>query len=980
MSVSKKAKSLKKAKSKIKKKTKSANKVVKKKKKITKKVKPKVSNAKMNWEVNFEKMDSKLTMFSRDIEKMLAEKFKVMNPTNFQRNDTNQSTFFDFEKKLTALGVGGNLENKLSELGKKLDILKEQNNHLITEKGSNSKIDMVKLQSEKDEAKDAKKNPEDSSFIEPKNLFCQRVDSPGFSEDLRTLGPNSRQEKEFNFELKNKQQSQISENIEKHLKQNPGLLDSKVSNKLGSSDKAKNLLGRSDSFSSLLPNSPFEQNGRRKSILKNKNMNKKELNLLKVNLNKCKTMENQMSLCTTMFQNTESGEMRLNVVNCSPYSRERIPQKKDAQSEDEEHMEERIINENLKPKKDFKRIKGKDFGETLNNIYNDMEKTFDGLEIDKLVTVTEPTKNFEFNFEELNVDEMILPGSSDQKVIQSPLIKDEEDSPEVKKEEPKETQIAQFSDEVELKESTPVISPNQFKKLHVSSSLIQKTNQEKEKKTSPFFSKREFFEKIEVVSKKSPLKASEEKKISLNAISKFINPGPKLYTKKKITTNRYILNTEDSEKISVQKEVKSQRHINHYPKHRFFESIESDILVENHFSQKENIREKGIYKSGSTNSQFVKSERKLRFVKRFSKKNIDWKMQNQAPSETTRASVRRGPFKSSDLPPGVSKLVCRLFKKIIVYMSKLESLKLYLHEQHGESFLFKLYQSFVEEDSGRFTLQNLGQLSLFIEYPIKEAQLLQIWWFVSNLANFNDPQSEIPDSLESKMRHEKQGLNYQQFRLLFCSHRICIPEVFLCNSTGAKPLPFTESERSFLKSIVRLTCQMLGDITLTLSSLPSLDSRDVFKLFDQFESPFENKNEVLDFSPNEYPQISPRKQHTWAKDSRLNQSASHSKKFSFGPTHPHWGESRSTRSITTTLSKNGPLNRSSKKPQSFQLLLNLNNLPGTDLKTIKIFLDYHQCVYLDEDLELLLLCFGEHREYLHKETFSNFVDAPIWKF
>ena len=780
-------------------------------------------------------MDSRLSTFSKEIENIISNKLINLQQPRYMRAETNGSIFQDFEKKISMIGTNGHsLKGKMDDLSRQLDMLHKQNQQLISDQ---------KLMSSQVKDKEAKTHARKQSGLSEalSPIHLERSESQEqmmIRSGTITLGPCSEHPTEGKFKF---------ENTETELEDNKKIITwsqerndavesgEKRGQAMTAKDKEKHTrrveFGSQEQSFEIKKVKMNSRKRRRKSILKNSNMNQEELKIIRTELNHCATIEDTLE--QTRDNENLIDPIKVRVKSCSSSERE------SKQKLNEGELENRLIQENLQPSKRARK-RGRNFSETLNNIYSDFGKTLDQIELDKLITNVDSQKKFDFKFDNFNITEMM--GSEnkheDERQSETGLGEDTQAQIKVVKSEELGRDTGDPARRAKLSQSTA-------NHLQVPARRKRPKQEESPKRSAQSF-------------KSSMSEEEEEERLSVQLLSKFISPGSKRYVNKKLRESRFIVSTKKRERMRndrerIKEELTTPQKSPHvpgtlrnprfsfYPKLAEGKLSDSDILVTN-----SNLRpfwgEQRVMGS-LPNPEMeedipFKSERQIRCISRTSEKSPSWSAArtNRFSWAKFQTAQTKRTFSENQL---IDNSLCKLFMKIIVYQSKLESLKLKLHEASGESLLFGLFRHF-SFHSGQFDRQSLGQLCSFLKVSLSERQIQRIWAFVTGF----ECVPEIFKMAPGLKYNLGQQVPFRQFRLLFGSHRLSVPESFLKVKISNENGLCSPSEQAMLGAILGLTSKMLNHISFLVGKLQTFDMEHLFHVLEQFESPFDNKSEM----------------------------------------------------------------------------------------------------------------------------------------
>ena len=279
-----------------------------------------------------------------------------------------------------------------------------------------------------------------------------------------------------------------------------------------------------------------------------------------------------------------------------------------------------------------------------------------------------------------------------------------------------------------------------------------------------------------------------------------------------------------------------------------------------------------------------------------------------------------------------------LFKKMLVYGSKIETIKLKIDKVNGETSCYALYRRFCDQESGELSLSGLRELLHALNFPVGNKMLLKMLIYLSKfepsvpMATYHPSQTDVfiespymnfsevhtapnnmfdpvpnfsrlnnitatkerdrlssikgprmfmshEGALGSPQSPENITLKYGCFRQLFTSHKIKIPEIYLfCNweSQGSRvDVQIPESEYYLMRQILMLFQKQLKDMTRVMVSMKPYTAEQMFDYLSSY-SP-ENMP-----SPSEPVSVCERipTQITFSLKSERNKSGRHSKEVS----------------------------------------------------------------------------------------------------
>ena len=232
-----------------------------------------------------------------------------------------------------------------------------------------------------------------------------------------------------------------------------------------------------------------------------------------------------------------------------------------------------------------------------------------------------------------------------------------------------------------------------------------------------------------------------------------------------------------------------------------------------------------------------------------------------------------------------------LFKKMLVYGSKIETIKLKIDKVNGETSCYALYRRFCDQESGELSLGGLRELLQALNFPVGNKMLLKMLIYLSKfepslpMATYHPSQTDVfiespymnfsevhtaannmfdpapnfsrmnnitatkerdrassakgprmfmshEGTLGSPQSPENITLKYGCFRQLFTSHKIKIPEIYLfCNweSQGSRAdVQIPESEYYLMRQILMLFQKQLKDMTRVMVSMRPYTAEQMF--------------------------------------------------------------------------------------------------------------------------------------------------------
>lgn len=725
-------------------------------------------------------------------------------------------------------------------------------------------------------------------------------------------------------------------------------------------------------------------------------------------------------------------------------------------------QEEEMFRANLKTASKQKTRKGKTFVETMTNIYKDLDQTLNEVEnVNNEPSIDEGPKPG-FEYQELKADEMA------QKPLNFYSSESEKESPEdiLKKSDTIGINLEDF-----VKKKTAPETPKEESVPETLAKSIEAEERPTKKKKS-------------LLDKESPKRKyfTSGREIQTNLLSKFIKISPKIYQHSR-KGSKYIINVEDNLshytsvsrnnaraeaeaeaeskqltstrnnlssrnsfrtrnlQIQVQSNHPSPKHktsiykglssLRVSPKKRFMEAVEEDSQWSPRF--------KGVranYDTPLHYNRFIKetgsqpqSRREFKFIKRRRGRGRGDRGSLMA-NEMSQEHVRTPRFSRSGSDMETRLKI--LYKKLFVYQSKIEGLKMKLYKANGENLTYTLYRDFVNADSGHFDVLSLKKLFIHLNLRVEDVMTHKLILFLKKYADAAHESQLLlsnPSSNERNLTTPEIPLNlsYPHFRELFISHKIQLSELYLHSEWESladnQGSGFDKSEYFLLRRIVLLQVKQLKDVSRVMHSLRSLPGSRVFEFILSFGS--RESQRYRSHSPSPGMSFSNNQYNTWNNlantkerslqfipetDSKLTgassqmqteQTRKHSSKGNisenFGSSllnkfikksTGHFSnlstvklQSPSYKNIDFTIRKwknkgEEAIGRSKKVPS----FVADSEAKVVDIRTIKALLTHLGIEYLAEDLSLLMNVLGSTTGYLMEHQFLQFFNSRVWEY
>jgi hypothetical protein len=168
--------------------------------------------------------------------------------------------------------------------------------------------------------------------------------------------------------------------------------------------------------------------------------------------------------------------------------------------------------------------------------------------------------------------------------------------------------------------------------------------------------------------------------------------------------------------------------------------------------------------------------------------------------------------------------VINLFKKILIYSTKLEELKNELFTNNPDFNLFGIFKIYDEDDDGFLLNQQFEKLIIDIGFQLSGLQLDRLMCYLNNFLT------------KSKEKINIDNINFTNFTKLFFPSNKDSSQIFhnlYKGSTKARKhddLVIKESEFHLMRQIVIIMLRKLDDISSLVQSLKSSDIDEAFKI------------------------------------------------------------------------------------------------------------------------------------------------------
>lgn len=342
-------------------------------------------------------------------------------------------------------------------------------------------------------------------------------------------------------------------------------------------------------------------------------------------------------------------------------------------------------------------------------------------------------------------------------------------------------------------------------------------------------------------------------------------------------------------------------------------------------------------------------------------------------------------------------LLVRFFSKCFVYLSKIEHLRIKLHKENIESWTYSLFRLFSDQPGSRLSLQGLKAVLQSLSIVLGDNVLHRLFWLLSG---YKDAQSGATRpmtrhlSMSSFHRRWQRGahsLSYGEFRGLFTSPKILIPEVYLesdwnSSDVSAKQvIPYRVS--TLMRQIVLLKSRFIIDVSETIENLRRFPKNVVFKhLFLGRGAPevphspvisnlpsFSNNN-LADISRpemrrslevNTMPTLQSPKLSVAQHQNQVWQKPANRKGLNKSKSHQIFESSDQNIVITDFM------------PTAHEVDV-ARNAGELSVDALRQFLDFFNVRYLKEDLMLVMNVLGASNGSLFEGDFAKFISSSVW--
>lgn len=365
--------------------------------------------------------------------------------------------------------------------------------------------------------------------------------------------------------------------------------------------------------------------------------------------------------------------------------------------------------------------------------------------------------------------------------------------------------------------------------------------------------------------------------------------------------------------------------------------------------------------------------------------------------------------------------LCLLFKKILVYSSKLELLKLKAYKKSGEQKVYSMFRKYCDPSHGTLSAEKLDEMLSLLELPLSEQTITN---FILFLEKYTEKDEDSP--LE---------LIYPDFRQLFISHKVMTNETFLFsdwteNQMHKENINLENEEFYLFRQIILLTDKQILDIKRIIYTLKAYKAESLFDyilLFSPDQKAEQKKNfkpkinfesERVKFQQHKRQNVSTQdiKHHSFSNNQQVltqsvDQGFDHFEQEDESPYQTQTMKSSliPNRSLLQNHMRASTPRRNRKfaddnafenhfelqndaydeYEDNIEIKQNLNyskveeendlHDKSINVDTLRNFLNFHGVMFLEEDIELVMNYFGNTDGNLIFQEFSNFFYSSLWE-
>ena len=536
-----------------------------------------------------------------------------------------------------------------------------------------------------------------------------------------------------------------------------------------------------------------------------------------------------------------------------------------------------------------------------------------------------------------------------------------------------------------------------------------------------------------------------------NILNKFIRPSHKTYKSETLENNKLIIKTENSSVINS-----DHFYINKKESLNCFQKInESNIYDRNQFKEKQSSKLKMVKsntisnmkifqkkrtkkirdsnnkndKPNRTHLRGVQTQKKLvntanashqedehlNFSQKFHKNRSSTFINNLINSDVeldqTNMTIHNTAYwyqkeNKSNLPTSeLDILYIRLFSKCFVYLSKIENLKIKLHKENIESMTYSFFRIYRHKETSFIGINGLQKILECLNISLSSKSLHKLFWYLSKFRDteamvYKKPSFNRKISMKNiynRTPPSNHFLSYSEFRELFSSFKILIPEIYLesdwnCPENTNK-ITVAPVISSLMRQIVLLKSRFIFDLSEIIQQLRKVSTKELF--WHLFLDDVSLKNistpsisNLPSFKNNYINQLNiphMRQSLEINKVSSYNEVTEHPTLYHITKPSKRYG---TVKSLSQSKSHNNLLNNHNivitdffdKKSMIRNGSLDKNIFKENNLTVdiLRQFLDHFNVRYLNEDLMLIMNLMGAKKGVLLEEKFNQFINSSVW--
>lgn len=398
---------------------------------------------------------------------------------------------------------------------------------------------------------------------------------------------------------------------------------------------------------------------------------------------------------------------------------------------------------------------------------------------------------------------------------------------------------------------------------------------------------------------------------------------------------------------------------------------------------------------------------------------------------------RVGQFQStiSWIPSSINDLLLLLFKKILVYNSKIESLQKKIHENNPNFSVKVLFKEIDKERKAFLTPHDMGYFLHYFGFRVSDWETFKMMGFLSShristlqeLISSEGANAGVSGVVQSKYFGENNKLsslslaknsktkvfiNYESFSRLFKpmdrSFRPNFQKKPQTNYSMAKGIK--ESEFYLIRQIILLTFRKIDEIGMILQYLRKHPSEDIFELLCRFNEGMYNRQSEGShrFDSDDHPQKRRQTNPDEAENIKrlksvsevISESALQDSLSQMLSKPPAKGKSDAPKSKKPVIKKSkldlkkkqkslNKSNASIKQSTVINKAIPKGKLPEKkettkkqiwpNQKTFENFLNHHKIRFLKKDTVFLLRDLGALGDCLYEDRFKRFLFSNVWE-